>query len=117
MNSFTKVLLASLVTLSSYSHAGVWCVMDEIVKVDTSGNYINSCWVSGKMDIDGVQTHISDLSLCGNTNIDANNRNLSLALAAFTNNKKLAFYFTEYSACSEVLPRWEAKAGRVTIQN
>lgn len=91
--------------------------MDEISNIDTTGNIGNACWVSGKINVEGVSTHISDISICSNPEKEMNDRNLSLALTAFTSNKKLAFYFKEYSSCNEVSLRWEVNAARIQLQN
>ncbi|MFT5756038.1 MAG: hypothetical protein ACI9LM_000750 [Alteromonadaceae bacterium] len=117
MKNLIKTTVFSLLTIPTLATASVWCIMDEISNIDTTGNIANHCWVSGKVKIDGVLTHISDISICSNPETEVNDRNLSLALTAFTHNKKLAFYFKDYSSCSEVLPRWEANAARIQLQN
>ena len=116
LNNIFKSLfltLAPSITLA----AGTWCVMTDVHSVDTSGNNSDLCWVTGSLNVDGAPTRIVDLSICGNSSAAANSKNLSIALTAFTTNKKLAFWFDTYDSCSQVLKRWEPGAGRVSIRN
>lgn len=116
MNLF-KVVPFVLLSMSSSAHAGAWCVMDKIAKIDTSGNTGSHCWLTGDLMVNGTAKAISDLSICSNSDAAANARNLTLALTAFTTNKKLTFYFGGYASCAEVKIRWEGGAERITIGN
>jgi hypothetical protein len=112
-----KVVPFVLLSMASSANAGTWCVMDEVYSVDTSANTGSHCWVAGYLNVNGTATAISDLSICSNTDAAANARNLSLALTAFTANKKLRFYFNDYTSCTEVKTRWEGTASRIKISN
>lgn len=112
-----RLIMLMLSTYSAVSISGTWCTMDEVLTVDTSGNSGTSCWVSGKLNVNGVLKEVTDLNICSNTNESANARNLSVALTAFTANKKLSFWFDSYSTCDQVKLRWEATATRVTVKN
>lgn len=109
--------LVVMLMLPGLVSAGQWCVMDEVISVDTSGNATNACWVSGYITIGGEVRAVKDLNICLNSNESTNSRNLSVALTAFTANKKLAFWFSDYSSCEQVKPRWENGVGRISIRN
>jgi len=109
--------LVVMLMLPGLVSAGQSCVMDEVISVDTSGNTTNACWVTGYMTVGGEVRAIKDLNICMSPNESSNSRNLSVALMAFTAKKKLAFWFSDYSSCEQVKPRWENGVGRISIRN
>ena len=109
----------ALCIFPSLGFAGAWCVMEEVVSVDTTGNTggAGSCYVTGKVNINDTLTTVSDVGICGGGDASVNARNLSLALTAFTAQKKIAYYLSDFSSCSEFLPRWESRHTRMSLQN
>lgn len=113
MKKFILLLIGFVASISV--NAGVWCTADEVLEVDTAGNGSGSCWFSAKIN----GRTISDISICNQTNEQANSRNISIALAAFTANKKLKLWTSDatVSSCDDIPDRWFSGVTRLRITN
>jgi hypothetical protein len=84
-----------------------------LTSVSTGGNNSSGCWVNGKVDQLNGETLI-DINICGSSDVDANARNFSLAMAASISGKKVQIYATDVASCADIT-RYFSKVGKFKL--